>query len=79
MSSQEADAVKEQYDCFINNIVQKDKDIFRDFNAETNRFDVFMARFIEGNKKFESLWEFVLWSMTLFHGKYMKKDRIKLV
>ena len=69
LSAKEDDDAKYQFDDFIDNIAQKNFELFPGFDWEKDRLDDFYGQWLNKNKTYSSLWNVLTFSFVLFHGQ----------
>ena len=69
MSTKEGDNAKYQFDDFIDNIAQKNFELFSGFDWGKDRLDNFYGHWLNKNKTYSSLWKVLIFSFVLFHGQ----------
>ena len=69
LSAKEDDDAKYQFDDFIDNIAQKNFELFPGFDWEKDRLDDFYGQWLNKNKTYSSLWNVLIFSFVLSHGQ----------
>ena len=69
LSSKEADDAKYQFDDFIDNIGQKNFEMFSRFDWGKDRLDDFYGQWWNKSKTYSSFWKVLIFSFALSHGQ----------
>ena len=69
ISSKQAEDAKVQFQEFLNDDVQHNLSEFRKYDMYHTRLDVFLGKFINGQKKYEHLWNVCKFVFVLSHGQ----------
>ena len=64
-----ADDTKHQYEEFLEEVEQEHREKFKQFDMKQNRIDEFLGLYLNGNKKYEGLWNLCIIIFTLSHGQ----------
>ena len=69
LSAKESDNAKYQFDDFIDNIAQKNFELFSGFDWGKDRLGDFYGQWLNKNKTYSSLWKVLIFSFVLSHGQ----------
>ena len=69
LPAKEGDDTKYQFNDFIDNIAQKNFELFSGFNWGEDRLDDFYGQWLNKNKTYSSLWKVLIFSFVSSHAE----------
>ena len=64
-----ADEAKREYEIFLDTEVKRNLEVFSNYDVKKERLDTFFGNYLQGNKKYESLWPVCIFTFTFSHGQ----------
>ena len=64
-----ADEAKREYEIFLDTEVKRNLEVFSNYDVKKERLDTFLGNYLQGNKKYESLWPVCIFTFTFSHGQ----------